>query len=489
MINICKRFGETHALRNVTFELSKGEIHALVGENGAGKSTLMKVLSGAHKPDSGKIVLDGKEAKVSDTSVAKKLGIAMIYQELTLIPKMSIMENVFLGRFPKRFLGFVEWNTLERETKKSLDAVGLFVDPKTKAEKLSYAERIKVEIARALSTDAKVFVFDEPTSTLTLPEVESLFELLRSLQEKGASIIFISHRIDEIFQVCDRATVLRDGEKVGTVDIKETSKEQLVHMMVGERGKESTLEMPTPTSEVVLSVRELSKQGAYQGVSFDLHKGEVLGIAGLAGSNTMDVADSLFGLIRPDHADIHLDGKHVDVKGPAEAIKEGFALLPQDRTNGLVNPMSVADNICLPIMRKFKERLFVSSRKQSEVTNRWIKSLRIATPSVKTSVRNLSGGNQQKVLLAKWLECNPKVLILENPTRGVDVGTKMEIHELIVKLAEKMGILLISSEIPEILKLSTRTLVMRKGRIVGDFSRDEATLHKVMICITGADQA
>lgn len=487
MRGISKSFPGVQALKEVDFVLHRGEIHGLVGENGAGKSTLMNILTGALIPDTGIIKLKGKPVNIENPRKAQIMGISIVHQELSLLPNLTIGQNIFLGREPKLFLPFlIDWKKLYYLAREQLKKINLDLDPQILVSEISVAQQQMVEIARALSFNSDIIVMDEPTSTLTEREVRELFSIMRTLKEQGISIIFISHRLEEIFQITDRVTVLRDGILVGSAPISQVNPKEVVKMMVGRELKEIFPKESLPHKEKVLSVRNL-KNKYLKGVSFDLHRGEILGLTGLIGSGRTSVARAIFGVDPLDDGEIWVEGKRVKIRSPQQAISYGIGFLPEDRKGqGLFLRLPLIYNIGMAGTRDLTFCGIIRFKKLQELALYFVDKLKIKTPSIFQTVRNLSGGNQQKVVLAKWLALKPKMLILDEPTRGVDVAAKAEIHALINDLAkEGVAILLISSELPEVLGISDRILVMHEGAISGEFLRKDATQDKIMFCATG----
>ena len=487
MRGITKQFPGVLALDNVQFEVERGEVHALVGENGAGKSTLLKILAGAITMDKGEIILNGKPVRFHSPLDAIQAGIAVIYQEFNLVPYLSAGENIFLGREPRKFNGFVDFRKLHSEAQKILDRIGANFSSRTLVSQLSVAQQQMTEIAKALSQNAQIIAMDEPTSALTEREVEHLFDIIRSLKSEGVAIIFVSHRLEEIFQIADRITVLRDGKYVGTKRIEETNRDEVITMMVGREIKEKIPKRPAKIGEEILRVEGLTREGVFRDISFTLHKGEVLGLAGLVGAGRTEIARAIFGADPIDRGKIYLEGKEVRIRSPQDAIRLGIGLLTEDRKRyGLVLPMTVRENTTLANLMEVAMRGFINFAKEREVARKFVEDLDIATPSIEQIARNLSGGTQQKLVLAKWLFTKSKVLIFDEPTRGIDVGAKVEIYELMNQLAERgVGIIMISSELPEILGMSDRILVIHEGRIAGELKREEATQEKIMHLATG----
>ena len=487
MEHIHKSFGGVHALNDVQMDVYAGEVHALLGENGAGKSTLIKTMTGVHEPDSGEIFLYGERVTFSGPREAQQQGIGAIYQEPSLFPDLDIAENIMAGRQPTRG-GRIDWGEMYRTARELLEQLGVELSPRTKARNLSVAQQQTVEIARALSLDAQLLIMDEPTSSLTVTEVEELFRIIRQLREAGTAIIFISHRLEELFAVADRVTILRDGQYVATRDMDEVKTEDLIQMMVGRQVDDLFPKEPAPVGDAVLQVRNLTAPGKFEDVSFDLHEGEILGLAGLIGAGRTDVARALFGIQAIQAGTIRVDGEEVTIGNPREAMNLGLSFVPEDRQHhGLVLPMSIAANVTLPILPRFATAGWLHEAEARKVAASAAERLDVRSAGIRQKARELSGGNQQKVVLAKWLETEPRILILDEPTRGIDVGTKAAVHRLMSDLAnEGVAILMISSELPEVLGMSDRILVMREGRVTGAFTREEATQEKIMALATAA---
>jgi ABC-type sugar transport system ATPase subunit len=487
--HIDKRFPGVHALDDVSLTVIQGEVHAVVGENGAGKSTLMKILAGAYSPDRGAIRVDGDAVTIESPRAAQELGIITIYQELSLVDALSVGENVFLGDLPTRpgTSWQVDWPTVWSRSTELLDRVGLHVDPETPVRKLSVAQKQMVEIARALARNVRVLILDEPTSSLTERETEKLFEIIALLKNRGVGIIYISHRLGEVFRIAQRVTVLRDGVMVGGLAVQDATEDLLVRMMVGRDLSRLFTEARASDAPVRLEVRGLSRRGVLHDVSLSLRGGEIVGLAGLVGAGRTELARCLFGADSISEGEILLDGAKVDIRSPGHAVDLGIALVPEDRKlQALVLGMGVRENLSLPVLDRLGSPLVPSRRRERALASDYIKSLRIRTPHMEQRVSALSGGNQQKVVIARWLATKPKVLILDEPTRGIDVGAKAEVHALIARLAEQgVAILMISSELPEILGMSHRILVMRSGRIVADIPREDATEELIMAAATG----
>lgn len=488
MEHIHKSFGGVHALDDVQIEVYAGEVHAILGENGAGKSTLIKTMTGVHQPDSGEIYLYGERVQFSGPREAQQQGIGAIYQEPSLFPDLDIAENIMVGRQPTR-AGRVDWRTMTREARDLLEQLGVGFNPRTLARNLSVAQQQTVEIARALSLNARLLIMDEPTSSLTLTEVEELFRIIRQLRETGTAIIFISHRLEELFAVADRVTILRDGHYVGTRDMSDVQTEDLIQMMVGRRVDELFPKQEAPLGDALLEVDNLTARGKFENISFTLRAGEILGVAGLIGAGRTDVARALFGIQSLDAGSIRIDGREITIGNPQQAMDLGLAFVPEDRQHhGLVLPMSIAANITLPILPRFATAGWLREGQARDAATTAARRLEVKSAGIGQKARELSGGNQQKVVLAKWLETAPRILILDEPTRGIDVGTKAAVHQLMSDLANQgVAILMISSELPEILGMSDRILVMREGRITGEFTRADATQEKLMASATGVN--
>jgi len=482
LAHINKSFSGVHALRDVHLDLRPGEVHALLGENGAGKSTLVKVITGVHRPDSGSMFLDEQQVHLSDPRDATLRGISAIYQELSIFPDLDIAENIFVGRRPTLAGGIVDWRKMYRESERLLGQLGIHMDLKTKARALSIAQQQMVEIARALSMNARILIMDEPTSALTLSEVADLFRIVRRLRDDGTAILFISHRLEELFEIADRVTVLRDGAYVDTRSMKGVTQDELIRMMVGRQVTELFPKKDVQQGDVVLRVKNLCRKGSFEDVSFDLHKGEIMGMAGLVGAGRTEVSQAIFGVDPATSGTIEIDGQPVQITNPQQAMRHGLALVPEDRQHhGLVLPVDITDNIVMPRLSQFTRRGWLRKKEAHQSAYESANRMEVKATTVWQKVQELSGGNQQKVVLAKWLSTNPHILILDEPTRGIDIGTKAAVHSLMSDLAAQgMAILMISSELPEVLGMSDRILVMREGRVTGLFERSEATQGKIL---------
>lgn len=483
LTNITKYFPGVTALKDVNFDLKPGEVHALVGENGAGKSTLVKIITGVLQPSEGTILYEGEEVQWDGTLDSVRKGIAAIYQEPAIFPDLNVAENIFMGHQPKyNFPGNIQWKKMYRKTEDLFKTLNSNIKPKDKIIGLSNAERQLVEIAKALSVQAKVVIMDEPTSALSISESEELFRIIEDLKNQGTAIIFISHRIEDIFIVADRVTALRDGILVGTRKIDEVDMNDLIHMMVGREVSDLYPKLEVPQGEEILRVEGLSKLGDFRDVSFKLHKGEILGLYGLIGAGRTEVAKAVFGLTPPDSGEIFIRGSKALITSPEDAIKAGVAYVPEDRDEeGTILNMNIVENITLPILDECREKLFLNGEKEKEITEAYANKLEVKAASIFSRVLSLSGGNKQKVVLAKWLASNATIILLDEPTKGIDVGAKAAVHQLISELAkEGYGILMISSELPEILGMSDRVLVMHEGHVKAEFQRNEADQKNIL---------
>ena len=483
--DIRKVFPGVVALDGISLKFRPGSVHALMGENGAGKSTLMKILSGMYKPTEGIVLYKGVETEFNAPIESIRLGIAMIHQELSPVPHRSVMENVWLGREPLiKGSPFVDHRKMHDDTKRLLDDLELSIDPRIEMAKLTVAKMQMVEIAKAVSYNADVVIMDEPTSSLTKGEVEHLFRIIRRLREQGKAIIYISHKMDEIFAISDEVSVLRDGNYVGTYPAAELNTDKLIALMVGRELNEMFPKVECPITDVKLEVKNLSSPGAFQDVSFAVRKGEILGFAGLVGAGRTEVMETLFGMRHKSAGSVLIDGAPVDIRAPEDAIKQRMALLTEDRRlSGIFPMLDIKDNMIMAVIDRYRNRLgkFLNHSQIRNECGEYRQKIKIKTPSLEQKIMNLSGGNQQKVLVARWLMSEPEILILDEPTRGIDVGAKAEIHTLITNLAAKgKAIILVSSELPEILGMSDRIAVMREGRLTGVVERKDATQEVVM---------
>lgn len=479
---ITKRFPGVLALDNVSFEIRKGEVHALVGENGAGKSTLIKIVTGVYQKASGEIFLEGKPVSFSNPHEALKNGVAAIYQEFNLIPALTVAENIFMGHHFTRKGFLVDWGKIREEAQKLMAFLDVDIDVDVKVRDLGVAKKQVVEIAKALSLNARVLIMDEPTATLAQKEIEGLFRIIRFLKQQGVTVIYISHRLEEIFEICDRVTVLRDGRYVGTKPIQDVKIEEIIRMMVGREVVEKFPRVTYHVGEEILRVENLTRHGVLENISFSVRKGEILGIAGMVGSGRTELLRAIYGLDPIDKGEIYVRGKKVQIRSPLEAINHGIALLPEERkTQGLVLLLSVLDNLGLPLLSSLSRRGFVDDLRLEQIAQEMIEHMNIKTPSLFQKTMYLSGGNQQKVVLGKWFAKKCDIYLFDEPTRGIDVGAKIEIYHLMNKLIEQGStIVMVSSELPEILAMSDRILVMREGKVMGMLQREEATQEAIL---------
>ncbi|MGM0902966.1 MAG: sugar ABC transporter ATP-binding protein [Bacillota bacterium] len=489
MTGVNKRFPGVYALKGVDFTLESGEVHALLGENGAGKSTLMKILGGIYSIDEGKIFIEGKEVQINGVKEAQKYGISIIHQEIVLVPYLSIAENIYLGREPLTKAGLIDKKVMYENAQKFLDDFDMGLSAHTLVGNLTVAQQQMIEIIKAVSFNSKIIVMDEPTSSLSEKEVEFLFKTIRNLKAKGVGMVYISHRMNELFQITDRITVMRDGEYIGTVVTKETKIDDLIAMMVGrELTNYYVRDFGTP-GEPVLQVRNLSKKGVLDNASFELYKGEILGFAGLVGAGRSELMKCIFGLDLFEQGDILINGEKTTIRNPNDAIKNRIAYVTENRKEeGLFLIKSVQYNLTIKILDEFMKFFRVNSKYENNVTNDYIQELSIKTPNADQTVGNLSGGNQQKVLISRWLATKPKVLILDEPTRGVDVGAKAEIYTIINQLVkEGVSIIMISSELPEVINMSDRIAVMANGKIQTILNRERFSQETIMHYATGGN--
>ena len=489
MEGIEKRFPGVHAINQGRFELRAGEVHALLGENGAGKSTLMKVLAGVYAKDAGQIFYRGREVDIPNPRGAQQLGISMIHQELNLMPHLTLAQNVFIGREPRIGLPFIlDEKQLNAKTQQIFETLHLQLDPRTRVAALTVAMQQMVEIAKALAFGFEVLIMDEPTAALTDSEIQELFRIIRGLRDRGVGIVYISHRLEEIKQISDRITVMRDGSYIDTVRTADVTLDRIINMMVGRTIYEGAPELPAGgAQEVLLEVRHLQRGRAIRDVSFQLKRGEILGFAGLVGAGRTEVARAVFGADPRDSGEIWMHGKPVQIRSPQDAVRHGIGYLSEDRKRyGLALGMDVETNVVLAAFNRFLRLLgWVDTPKTQSTAARYVQALAIKTPGLQQRVKNLSGGNQQKVIIGKWLTADTDSLIFDEPTRGIDVGAKSEIYRLLNDLAQQgKGIIMISSELPEILRMSHRIIVMCEGRITGELSSKEATQEKIMALAT-----
>ena len=482
--DVSKHFPGVKALDHVSLSIRRGEVHALSGENGAGKSTLIKILSGVYTYDEGSIIFDGSPVAFKSTNESQKAGIGSVYQELNMIPYLSVAENIYIGDYPMGKTG-IDWKELYENAQKQLDSLNIDVDAKKQLNELSTAQQQMVSIVRAVSRDCKLIILDEPTSSLDTKEVKTLFSLVRQLKEKGVAFIFVTHRMEEIYQICDRITVLKDGQFIGTYQAEDLNQYQLVTLMVGReitQQRKQTYFSPEKDQNYVVEVRNLAKKPKVKDVSFGISRGEIVGLAGLLGSGRTEVAEMLFGSEMPDAGEILYEGILQKNISPTKAVRAGLAFCTENRRlDGIVPNMSVKNNIVLACMKQISRLGFVISRKRLALVNRYIEELRIKTPTPEQRIRNLSGGNQQKALLARWMATNPKLIILDEPTRGIDVGAKQEVERLVQQIASQgIGVLLISSEIPELVRNCDRVIVLREGEQVGELAGAQISEKAIM---------
>lgn len=489
MEDIDKRFPGVHALDHCHFDLRAGEVHALCGENGAGKSTLMKILSGIYPKDAGHIYYKGQEVSISSPKAAQELGISIIHQELNLMPHLTLAQNIFIGREPRAGARFwLDEPALNKQTAELFERMHLNLDPRTRVSDLTVAKQQMVEIAKALSYNSDVLIMDEPTAALTDAEIEDLFRIIRQLRDRGVGIVYISHRMDEIKQITDRITVMRDSRYIDTVNTADTTIDRIISMMVGRAIFEDKSAPPEDQNrDVVLEVKNLNRGKVLKNINFSLKRGEILGFAGLMGAGRTEVARAVFGADPIDSGEIFVHGKKASIHSPSDAVRHGIGYLSEDRKRyGLALGMDVETNVVLASMRKFLSALgIVNAQRTRSTAETQVQNLAIKTPGIQQKVKNLSGGNQQKVIIGKWLTANTDILIFDEPTRGIDVGAKSEIYKLLNELAQQgKSVIMISSELPEVLRMSHRVIVMCEGRITGDLPIREATQEKIMTYAT-----
>jgi ABC-type sugar transport system ATPase subunit len=482
MKDIDKRFGGVHALDHVGLSLKRGEVHALVGENGAGKSALMKILIGLYKPDHGEIIFDGAEVDFKSVRDAQDLGISMIFQEFNQVRVLSVMENIFLGREPKTKSGAVNYKKMYVESKALLEELGVNLDPKTRIWDLTVAKHQLVEIVKAISLNAKIIIMDEPTSALSKNEIEYLLSMVRTLRDQGKAIVYISHKMDEIFNVCDSVTVLRDGKFIHTGRVSDVSEKDLIRMMVDREINELFPKQESRIGNVLLEVKGLTVKGKFTDVSFDLREGEILGVAGLMGAGRTELVETIVGSRRPDRGEIYLKGKKIVNRIPGDAIRRGIVMVPEDRKrNGVFLKLSIKDNILMSSMNKCLKGPSINKKLEKKCFEEYKDKLEIKCSCPTQICHNLSGGNQQKVAVSRVLNADPEIIILDEPTRGIDVKTKSEIHRLMSTLAGTgKAVLMVSSELPEILGMSDRILVLHEGTMTGILNREDATADRIM---------
>ncbi len=482
--SISKSFPGVQALDDVSFDVEEGRVHALVGENGAGKTTLMNIVSGILKPDSGEIRLNGEPVEIDTPKNAISLGISMIFQEINLIPNMNIAENIFIDRLPKkRGYPLVNWKKLYAQAEKLLDTVGLHVSPRTKISSLAVGQQQMIQLAKAISRDAKIIIMDEPTASIADSETRKLFEIIKKLRQQKKTVIYISHRLEEIFEIADKVTVLRNGKYIDTLLVKETDREEIVSKMVGKYMEKMEAKRDVVPGNVIFKVKNLTKSDMLKNISFDVKEGEIVGFYGLIGAGRTELALSILGVYPSESGELYLDGKKVKVKSPKDAIRQGIGYLSEDRQDKSIFPiMNIKENITISNLNSYSRLIFPSAKRELEVSKKMVDRLKIRISSMRQKAMNLSGGNQQKVLVSRLLTLTPKVVILDEPTKGIDVGAKAEIHALIEELSErKIGIVFISSDLPEIISFSDRIVVMREGEISGIFpGRGETRQEKLL---------
>ena len=484
---VSKAYGGVHAVQDVSFQVAPASTHALVGENGAGKSTLVKILTGVVQPDAGAVLVDGEERSIHGPSAAHALGIVAMFQDPTVFEDLTVAENVFAGRYPRHAFGAVDWKTMRREASRILGEIGADFAPDAPVRALGVADRQLLEIAKALSSSARLLIMDEPTAALSLQEVDNLFAVVRALHERGVSVIFISHRLEEVTENTDTVTVLRDGRHVATRPTAEVTHAEMIRLMVGRSLDALFPKEEAEIGEPVLRAAGLTRRGVFSDVSFEVRRGEIVGLAGFVGSGRTEVARCIFGIDKLDAGTLELEGRPFRPRSPRAALKRGLAYLPEDRLRqGLIQPMSIERNATMAVLPELTRGGILRPWRERRLARTFIERLRIKATSPAQVVRSLSGGNQQKVVLSKWLATEPRVLILDEPTHGVDVGTKADVHRTISNLAgQGLAILLISSELPEILGMADRVLVIREGRLVGELSRAEATQESIVQAAAG----
>ena len=490
MEGISKLFPGVVALDGVDLEVRPGTVHALTGENGAGKSTLMKVLIGMYQEDSGTITFEGKQVKIPDTKTGLGLGISMIHQELSYVPELTVAENIYLGREPRGKLGLVSHEQMSNDAKALFERWGIKINPKEQMKRLSVAQAQMVEIAKAISFDSRLIIMDEPTSAMTEHEVEHLYAMIAQLKDNGVSVIYITHKLDEVFKISDYVTVFRDGKLVKMLPAAELDRNKLINLMVGRELTHLFPKEHAEIGEVVLEVKNLNRGELVQDVSFELRRGEILGLAGLMGAGRTEVLETVFGIVKAESGEIVVDGKTRKITQPRDAIAANIGLLTEDRKQtGIMGVLSVRDNMIVAALPKYSPKGMLQPKRIDDACEAQRKALAVKTPSLNQLIENLSGGNQQKVLISRWLLTLPEILMIDEPTRGVDVGAKSEIHRLMSMLAQQnKAILMVSSEMPEVLGMSDRILVMHEGRITGELSREDATQEKIMQLATGTTQ-
>jgi ribose transport system ATP-binding protein len=490
MKGISKSFSGNKVLDQVDFQLLPGEVHALMGENGAGKSTLIKILTGIYERNEGTVLVKGKEVHFHNPKEAEQSGIAVIHQELNIIPELTVYENMFLGKelTVGRF-GFTKDKEMKKKTKEYLNRLGIEIDPNMEAGKLSVGQQQMIEIARAVAANTEVLIMDEPTAALTDREIEALFKVISSLKKQGVGIIYVSHRMEEIFQICDRISVLRDGQFIDVKEVAKTNFDEIVKLMVGRQLGDRFPERDTKIGQERFKVENLTSKGSFENIHFSVNQGEIIGVAGLMGAGRTEIMQAIFGYRHLDAGKLFIDGKEVTIKNPHDAIQAGIAFVTEDRkSQGLILDLSVRENFSITNLTKISNKSLISSQKEVSMVDEMIEKLRVKTSGRELSVKSLSGGNQQKIVIGKWLGMNPKILILDEPTRGVDVGAKKEIYQLINDLTKQgVAIIMVSSELPEILGMSDRILVIHEGKLAGVLDKSDASQEKIMQFATGGN--
>ena len=489
MKGIKKYFYGVKALDGVDFQVRTGEVHALIGENGAGKSTLVKILTGVYQPTAGTIILNDKPTQFPSPQVSQKAGISAIHQEATMFPDLSVIENIFMGHHIRnKSNGLLSWREMKDKTQILLDKLELDIRPDVKVRNLSIAQRHMVEIAKALSLDAKIVIMDEPTSALTLKEVEYLYKIIRKLKSEGKAIIFISHKFEEVFEIADYFTVLRDGKYIGEGTIADITVDKIVQMVIGRSLEQMYPKLEAKKGDIILKVENLTKIGVFKNISFDLHKGEILGFFGLVGAGRSEVMQTIFGIDTKTSGEVFINGEKISITNPSNAMNHGLAYLPEDRQiQGAILAMNIRENVTLPILDGIGRYIFLDRNREFEITDEYGKYIEIKASGWEQLVEDLSGGNQQKVVLAKWIATKPRILIMDEPTKGIDVATKATVHNFVSELAKKgIAIILISSELPEILGMSNNVIVMHEGVITAKFTREEANSKKIIRAAIGS---
>lgn len=486
--NIYKRFAGVNVLKDIDFNLKKDEIHGLIGENGAGKSTLLKIISGIYHPEEGEIMLNNKSITIENPKDAIDMGISMIHQELSLCPHLSVAENILMGRLPEKKRGFIDWKEMSKEAKDILDKLGFDIDTGSPINQLSVAQKQMIEIAKAISRNAKILLMDEPTSALTPAEIKNLFKLIKQLKEKGLTIVYISHKLEEIIEITERITILRDGKIIDTLETGKTNMEELTKLMIGRSVSEffgedeHYSEKKTESKHTIIEVKNLNRSSVLKDINFKLMKGEILGVYGLMGSGRTELLRAIYGADEIESGEIIINSVKTSISSPSDAIKYGISLIPEERKlHGLFLDLSVTNNLTIATLENIcKASLFINKKQEIDITNNYIKTMSIKTSSADNHLRYLSGGNQQKVVISRWLASKCKVFLLDEPTRGIDVGSKSEIYSLIKKLSlDGYSIILVSSELSEIIKLSHRVLLMNKGHIIAELMKENINTEKI----------